>query len=161
MKSLKQLLFSVLVLSNAPSFSQQVTFNKVVSPLGGFSGFVGGIAQDKNGYMWIATYGGLFRYDGYRFKTYVRDPDDSYSISATRLETVCADSKGMIWIATWVQGLDRLDPSTGRSRPLEAPDRRADRARRPGPAGAVRRLRAQPVGIGRDLRRADRAGVWP
>jgi ligand-binding sensor domain-containing protein len=114
MKSLKQLLFSVLVLSNAPSFSQQVTFNKVVSPLGGFSGFVGGIAQDKNGYMWIATYGGLFRYDGYRFKTYVRDPDDGYSISATRLETVCADSKGMIWIATWVQGLDRLDPSTGR-----------------------------------------------
>src|SRR5262245_541123 len=114
MKPLKQLLFPILLFTSCQSFSQQITFNKVVSPLGGFSGFVGGIAQDKNGYMWIATYGGLFRYDGYRFKSYINDPDDSSSISATRLETLYVDSKGMIWIATWISGLDRLDPSTGK-----------------------------------------------
>src|SRR4030095_585493 len=106
MKLLKQLpFFILLLLAHAPSFSQQITFNKVIPPVGGFSGFVGGLAQDKNGYMWIASYGGLFRYDGYRFKIYANDPSDSNSISATKLELVYADSKGIIWIATWVSGL--------------------------------------------------------
>src|SRR5829696_2864172 len=100
----------LLVLIGGNLFSQSVTFNKVVSPIGSFSGFVGGITQDKNGYMWFATSGGLYRYDGYRFKLYVNDPADKNTISATRLEAVIIDRSGIIWIATWTNGLDRLDP---------------------------------------------------
>ncbi len=114
MNLLKQLLFFILLLVTGSLFSQEITFNQVISPLGGFSGFVGGIAQDKNGYMWFASTGGLFKYDGYHFKTYTHDPADSNSLSATHLETVYADSKGILWVATWVNGLDRLDPATGK-----------------------------------------------
>src|SRR5689334_12104139 len=114
MRLLKQLQFGVFLLISQQLSSQQITFNRVIPPLGSFSGFVGGIAQDKNGYMWFATQGGLFRYDGYRFKTYRHDPADSTSLAATHLETVYSDSKGMIWVATWTNGLDRLDPVTGR-----------------------------------------------
>jgi len=114
MKLLKQLLFPILLFASCPSFSQQIKFNRIMPPTGGFSGFVGGVAQDKYGYMWFATRAGLFKYDGYRFKVYSSSSSDSTSLSDNRLETVFADSKGMIWIATWINGLDRLDPVTGK-----------------------------------------------
>ncbi|CAN5354133.1 hypothetical protein BH23BAC2_BH23BAC2_04320 [soil metagenome] len=38
---------------------QQITFNKVVPPTGNSHGMVSGFAQDKNGFMWITTKGGL------------------------------------------------------------------------------------------------------
>ncbi|HYK46198.1 MAG TPA: two-component regulator propeller domain-containing protein [Parafilimonas sp.] len=103
-----------LLLAPCSLFSQQTIFNRVVSPVGTFNGFVGGIAQDKNGYMWFATQGGLYKYDGYRFTLYSNDPSDSNSIGASHLETVYADREGIIWIALWVGGLDRLDPATGK-----------------------------------------------
>jgi ligand-binding sensor domain-containing protein len=104
-------LLVLLMLKVSPALSQQVIFNKVV-PFGGFPGFVGGITQDKNGYLWIATRGGLYRYDGYKFKLFTHDPNRN-SLSADNLETVYADREGMIWICTWGKGLDRLDPVTG------------------------------------------------
>ena len=110
MKLLKQLLFFILLLISCQSFSQQIRFNKVISPIGGFSNSAGGITQDKNGYMWFATSGGLYRSDGYKFRRYSNDPSDMNSLSATHLETLCADRKGNIWIATWINGLDMLDP---------------------------------------------------
>lgn len=57
--------------------------------------------------------GGLYRYDGYRYKTYSHDRSNPNSISTSSLETVYADRKGIIWIATYVNGLERLDPVTG------------------------------------------------
>jgi ligand-binding sensor domain-containing protein len=92
--------------------AQQITFNKVVPPTGNSHGMVGGFAQDKNGYMWIATKGGLLKYDGYRFKIFTNDPSDLQSLVNNRLETVYVDRKGFIWIATYTDGLDRLDPIT-------------------------------------------------
>ena len=94
--------------------AQRVTFNKVIPPFGSFSGLVGGITQDNNGYLWLATQsGGLYRYDGYRFKAYLHDPANSNSISTNNLETVYADRKGIIWIVTYVEGIERFDPATG------------------------------------------------
>jgi ligand-binding sensor domain-containing protein len=104
----------LLLLRIHPGGAQPVTFNKVLPPLRNFPGIVGGITQDNNGYMWIATSGGLYKYDGYRFRLFANDPANAASLTSSRLETVCADRKGMIWIATWAEGLDRLDPATGR-----------------------------------------------
>src|SRR5687768_8514581 len=113
-KSFTHMLLRLLVLFNVyQAGAQQVKFNKVLPPLRNFSGIVGGITQDNNGYMWIATSGGLYRYDGYRFRLYANDPANPGSLASSRLENVYADRKGMIWIATWAEGLDRLDPATG------------------------------------------------
>jgi hypothetical protein len=49
MKLLKNLpFFILLLLMQVTSFSQQITFNKVISPLGGFRGIVEGFAQEAN-----------------------------------------------------------------------------------------------------------------
>jgi len=93
--------------------AQQTLFHKITPPLGSFNGTVGGITQDNYGYIWIATNSGLYRYDGYRFKLYTHDPADENSLAANRLETIYRDREGKLWIATWVDGLDRLDPATG------------------------------------------------
>jgi ligand-binding sensor domain-containing protein len=98
-RSLQLVVLVLLILTkNNSGFSQQIKFNKVVSPIGSFSGFVGGIVQDKNGFMWFATGAGLYKYDGYRFKTYTNDPSNNNSLSTNRLETVYTDLNGMIWI---------------------------------------------------------------
>src|SRR5688572_23618234 len=107
------LLVPLLLLAEiCPAQSQQVFFNKIVSPFGSSFSGVRGIAQDKNGFMWFATGSGLYRYDGYRFKNYVNDPSEN-SISTSNLETVYVDLEGNIWVATWIEGINRLDPITG------------------------------------------------
>lgn len=113
-KSLHHLLLILLLFSTNLILAQQATFNKVEFPVGSFSGLVGGIAQDNNGYVWLATKGGLYRYDGYRFEMYANDPSDPHSISTMNVENVYADPNGIIWVVTYVNGVDRLDPTTGK-----------------------------------------------
>ena len=95
--------------------SQNIMFNKVVPPLGNFSGLVSGVTQDKNGYIWIATNrDGLYKYDGYRFQAFTSDYSGKNSLSSNSLETVYADRDGMLWILTYVNGVDRFDPASAR-----------------------------------------------
>src|SRR5215472_19111722 len=34
------------------------------------------LAQDRDGFLWIGSQNGLMRFDGYRFRTYLHDPQD-------------------------------------------------------------------------------------
>lgn len=71
------------------------------------------IMQDKQGYIWIATQGGLHRYDGYEFKVFTSIPFDTTSLSASWVWGTAEASNGDIWVATENGGLNRLDPITG------------------------------------------------
>jgi ligand-binding sensor domain-containing protein len=114
---LKRILLSTLMFFLVPgssSFAQQVIFNRVSSPEGSYFGLINDITQDLQGYMWFAIWGGgLRRYDGYHFITYMNDPMDSASLAVNTLHAVCADHNGIIWIGTEESGLDRLDTKTG------------------------------------------------
>src|SRR5690606_32548477 len=67
------------------------------------------IAQDHEGYIWLATEDGLVRYDGYTFLTYSNIPEDSTSLSQNRVEKLFVDFKGDVWIGS-KSGLDRYNP---------------------------------------------------
>jgi ligand-binding sensor domain-containing protein/anti-sigma regulatory factor (Ser/Thr protein kinase) len=56
--------------------------------------------QDKYGYLWVATNDGLNRYDGYTFKTYRQDPNDSSSIPSNSITMFCEDGDGNLWVNT-------------------------------------------------------------
>jgi len=71
------------------------------------------IMQDKQGYIWIATQGGLHRYDGYEFKIFSSVPFDTTSLSDSWVWGTSEASNGDIWVATDGGGLNRLDPLTG------------------------------------------------
>ena len=68
---------------------------------------INAIAQTRDGYIWVGSYAGLFRYDGYRF--YPADID-------SRIKNVTAlfvDSKGILWIGTNDSGIGSYNWETG------------------------------------------------
>ena len=73
------------------------------------------IMQDKNGFLWVATQGGLHRYDGYEFKVYGTTPFDTTSLSDSWVWAVSESAGGDMWVTTESGGLNRLDPVTGKA----------------------------------------------
>lgn len=71
------------------------------------------IIQDKEGFIWIGTKNGLNCYDGYSFKLYDTNLNDSTSLSNSWVNTLYQDSEGFIWIGTEGGGLNRLNKKTG------------------------------------------------
>ncbi|HEY4048640.1 MAG TPA: two-component regulator propeller domain-containing protein [Acidobacteriaceae bacterium] len=65
--------------------------------------------QDHQGFMWFGTFNGLNRYDGYRFKSYKPEPNNSNSIGGVRIYSLFQDRSGALWIGV-EQELDRFDP---------------------------------------------------
>ncbi len=83
--------------------------------INGLSQSTGGyIIQDKNGFIWIATFSGLNKYDGNTFKKYQHDENDSTSLSNDGTVFLFEDKEGYIWVlnnSSFV-GIDRYDPTT-------------------------------------------------
>ena len=50
--------------------------------------------QDRRGFIWIGTYNGLNRYDGYRVKTYKPDPNNPNSLSGLLVYALFEDRSG-------------------------------------------------------------------
>ena len=106
------LIFFLLNLKAVDSFSQQPVFTPVPAPGGSWGVNIIFGTQDPKGYMWFGAIG-LHRYDGYSYKSYFNIPGDSTSLGYNRIQSILADSKGIIWVGTNGGGLDRLDPETG------------------------------------------------
>jgi len=68
----KSLLILVLYIAgfSSKAITQQVLFTSYTVRDGMVANPVRTIYQDKNGFMWIGTWEGLSRYDGYRFTNY-------------------------------------------------------------------------------------------
>ncbi|HPG40280.1 MAG TPA: two-component regulator propeller domain-containing protein [bacterium] len=69
------------------------------------------LLQDKTGFMWIGTYDGLNRYDGYQFTIYRPVEGDTTSLNDNYIQCLLQDTNNKIWIGT-KKGLNRFDPVT-------------------------------------------------
>jgi two-component sensor histidine kinase/ligand-binding sensor domain-containing protein len=69
------------------------------------------IIQDDRGFLWLGTYNGLVRYDGYNFKIFLPEKDNPNSISSHSVRSLYVDSKGFIWVGT-SDGLNKYDWKT-------------------------------------------------
>ena len=70
------------------------------------------IAQDKQGFIWMGTEDGLNRYDGYNFKVYKKDPNDTLSITSNTISECYISKSGALWLGTNLGGLNRFEAST-------------------------------------------------
>jgi signal transduction histidine kinase/ligand-binding sensor domain-containing protein/DNA-binding response OmpR family regulator len=68
------------------------------------------IIQDKQGFLWIGTTTGVFRYDGYNFIEYKNKADNPINLLAG-IYNLLEDKQGRIWAAT-SNGLAQLNPDT-------------------------------------------------
>ena len=71
------------------------------------------ILQDHEGFIWLGTQDGLNRYDGYTFKVFRHDSQDSVSISDNYINSIFEDSRGHLFAAVWDGGVCELDPASG------------------------------------------------
>jgi ligand-binding sensor domain-containing protein len=63
------------------------------------------VAQDRAGFMWIATGDGLVRFDGYRFRPQARKTADPAARNLGWIRALLAGRDGRLWIGTESDGL--------------------------------------------------------
>ena len=57
---------------------------------------VNDILQSRDGYLWLATFGGLARFDGVKFTTF--NSGNTPGLMSNRILSICEDRTGTIWI---------------------------------------------------------------
>ncbi len=67
------------------------------------------LEEDGDGFLWVGTQGGLARWDGYRFRGYLRDPADPGALQDNFINCLHTDPSGRLWIGTSAGGLARYD----------------------------------------------------
>jgi signal transduction histidine kinase/ligand-binding sensor domain-containing protein/DNA-binding response OmpR family regulator len=67
------------------------------------------IVQDHKGFIWFGTYDGLNRYDGYKFKIYRNNPNNSSGLGNNWIQALYEDHLGNLWVGTGSDGLYRYD----------------------------------------------------
>lgn len=85
---------------HAQTSGRQATFSYEITHFTEEEGFpqclVKNIIQDSIGYIWIASWDGLMRYDGYRFKTYKARQGDSCPLETNRIDNLRAMADGRL-----------------------------------------------------------------
>ena len=74
------------------------------------------ITEDKQGRIWLGTWGGINCFDPKteQFIRYQHDPAVSTSLSSNNTYSILFDSQERLWVGTWKNGLNRLrDDQTG------------------------------------------------
>jgi ligand-binding sensor domain-containing protein len=71
------------------------------------------VYQDRDGFIWIATRSGLYRYDGYSLKTYKSTLNSPNLLCDNNILCLQEDENHRLWIGTH-KGLNMLDKITGK-----------------------------------------------
>jgi len=103
------IIFSLLMVVNAFSQSEDIRFEHITVSDGLPHNHIKCIIQDHLGFLWFTTQNGLVKYNGYNFKTFVPEPDDTNSINTRNPIWVIEDHLGDLWISSREEGLIKFD----------------------------------------------------
>ena len=100
--------------SDVPSQNDPVGLSvQALTVAGGLpQGYVSGIVQDKQGFIWMGTKGGLVCYDGYQIKVFKNDPANSRTIASNLIQSLYLDRENNLWIIYLNHSADIFDPVT-------------------------------------------------
>ena len=101
--------------SEGPSFEAHASDEHVSEVWGPRQGLanpsVTAITQSTDGYLWVATRGGLYRFDGRRFERFNRANVPAFV--GNHVSSLAATDDGAVWAAVQAGGLHRYHPATG------------------------------------------------
>src|SRR4030066_1765426 len=90
-------IFCLLILFCEPISAQQFNIQTFTTRDGLSHNDVRAAAVDSSGFMWIATWDGLSRYDGYSFKNYFHKTNDSLSLPSFSVLNLQVDGADNLW----------------------------------------------------------------
>jgi signal transduction histidine kinase/ligand-binding sensor domain-containing protein len=90
----------ILILGNLCVAQENIRFERISVNDGLSQSDVKSFVQDKFGFLWIGTRDGLNRYDGFEFRRYNRQTDDSTSLYFNQILNLQVDPAGNIWIGS-------------------------------------------------------------
>ncbi|MDN3665832.1 two-component regulator propeller domain-containing protein [Algibacter miyuki] len=94
------------------AFAQNIKFEHYNDNNGLSHNSVRHVLQDKHGFLWLGTFSGLNRFDGYEFKTYLNTSEGGNTINDNDITALELDEKERnIWIGTR-KGLTLFDCDT-------------------------------------------------
>jgi ligand-binding sensor domain-containing protein len=106
-RTLEVCLFLALACSCAAAFDSDRTIAQFAhtawGPKDGAPSEVHALAQTTDGYLWLGTATGLFRFDGMRFERY--EPPSGQSFSQRNVYSLFASSDGGLWVGFWFGGV--------------------------------------------------------
>ncbi len=70
--------------------------------------------MDKAGMLWVGTQDGLHSYNGIEFDIFLNDSNDPSSIVGNYIIDILQSPDDSLWVATFSQGLSKLDLATGK-----------------------------------------------
>ena len=106
---MKKRLILLVLLSAALQTAFAQTSRLYTSELGLPNSQINRICQDRHGYVWMCSEGGLLRFDGMRFETYRHDRENPRSLTSSSVTDMLEDSQGTTWVGT-ANGLNLFDP---------------------------------------------------
>jgi signal transduction histidine kinase/CheY-like chemotaxis protein/streptogramin lyase len=95
--------FVFLVVVCASSEAQRYVFARYLQDRGLKNLAVNCLRQDSQGYLWVGTQNGLYRYDGHRFRSYGLDE----GLPSADVQDILSGPDGALWVGTR-RGIARL-----------------------------------------------------
>ena len=81
-----------------PAYCQIFSTKTLTTENGLSHNFVQHITQDQTGFLWISTWDGISRYDGYEFKNYYHKPNDSTTLPFFVVNKAVVDRSNNVWV---------------------------------------------------------------
>lgn len=117
MTRLLRLGLGLLGLWASSMYAQPPTFKALPGEGKTLRGAVTNILQDHVGFMWLGTWSGLLRYDGYTFTHYYQQIDSS-GLQSNKITAIHEDRAHQLWVGTRRAGLYRFDRANERFEPF-------------------------------------------
>jgi diguanylate cyclase (GGDEF)-like protein len=70
------------------------------------------LAQDRAGFLWVGTQGGLARFDGYHFRSFLANASDPKALPDGFTRTILAAADSGLWVGSSSNGLVHFDAQT-------------------------------------------------
>lgn len=100
--------------------SQRIRFHTLSIEQGLPQATARALAQDREGFVWIATQDGLARFDGHEFEVFRHVPGDATGLGDNHITALAVSADGALWIGTQSGGLSRRDAMSGSLRTFRA-----------------------------------------
>ncbi len=83
---------------------KKISFEQLPEELGLSQRSINCILQDREGFLWIGTWSGLVRYDGYSTTVFYSGPGEG-NLKSNKITSLLEDRQGNLWVGTHMGGV--------------------------------------------------------